>query len=554
MTKSSVHISLIILLGLALLLPGTATLPLVDRDEPRFAQATVEMIERPDWIIPYFNGEYRFDKPVLTYWLMRIGYAIFGIGELGARTHSIVCTILIALAVFWAGRRWFSDQVGFGAAFGLLTSLQFILNGRSCIADMPMVLAVAVAQICLFELLAGSDEAKHPGWMLTLYFALGLGFLTKGPIAILVPALTVILFRFLFWRKPLPWRNLRLHIGLPIVLLIVAAWGVPALLKTQGLFWDVGMGKHVVKRGVEIFNARRYIPVFYLVTIFLSLFPWIAFAGNGWYILRRRWNRKNAFLLSWFVAPYLIFTFYATQLPHYVMPGFAAFFLIMAQVLEMPVEPRRWTKHWHRIVLAAAVVVICVVLLWLLLIPFQSAVADLRWCLWGMIGILSGLVTMAVLFHLGGKRWMWLSVVIVAVGLMALGTGMRRVSPAVQLVPLFEAMPAESEYMGYRFTEGTLVFYSNRRWVMTGNIDETRQFFSRSGPRMVVCLKTEKKLDRYLKWQWHKWRGQSIPMKTRDYSDKIDTFDTAGYHFKEIQGLNLGRFTWVTLSVYYRTV
>ena len=552
MTKNSIQIGIIIVLGLALLLPGTATLPLVDRDEPRFAQATVEMIERPDWIVPYFNGEYRFDKPVLTYWLMRIGYALFGVSELGARMHSIVCTILIALVVFWAGRRWFSDAVGFGAAFGLLTSLQFILNGRSCIADMPMVLAVAVAQICLFELLAGNGETKHTGWMLTLYIALGLGFLTKGPIAILVPALSTILFRFLFWRKPLPWKNLQLHFGIPIVVIIVAAWGIPALLKTQGLFWDVGMGKHVVKRGVEIFNARRYIPVFYLITIFLSLFPWIAFAGKGWYVLRRRWEKKNAFLLSWFVAPYLIFTFYATQLPHYVMPGFAAFFLIMAQILEMQIEAKTWTKHWFRIVLAVPIVVICALLLWLLMVPFQTAVADLRWILWGIIGILSGLTTMAIIFHFGGKRWMWVAVVIIGVGLMSLGTGMRRVSPAVQLVPLFKVMPAETAYMGYRFTEGTLVFYSNRRWVMTGNLDKTRRFFSQSGPRMVVCLKTEKKLDRYLKWQWQKWRGQSIPMKTRDYSDKIDTFDTAGYRFKEIQGLNLGRFTWVTLAVYYR--
>ena len=428
MTKQSVQIGIIILLGLALLLPGTATMPLVDRDEPRFAQATVEMIERPDWIVPYFNGEYRFDKPVLTYWLMRFGYAVFGVSELGARMHSIVCTILIALAVFWAGRRWFTGTVGFGAAFGLLTSLQFILNGRSCIADMPMVLAVTVAQICLFELLVDTDEAKHSGWMWTLYVSLGLGFLAKGPIAILVPLLSTLLFRFLLWRKPLPWKNLQLHIGLLIVLVIIAAWGIPALLKTRGLFWDVGMGKHVVKRGVEIFNARRYIPVFYLVTIFLSLFPWIAFAGNGWYVLRQRWDQKNAFLLSWFVAPYLIFTFYATQLPHYVMPGFAAFFLIMAQVLETPLQPRNWTRHWFRIVLAVAIAVICAVLFWLLFVPFQASAADLRWSLWGVIGIFSGLVTMAVLFRFGGKAWLWLAVVMVGVGLMSLGTGRRRVS------------------------------------------------------------------------------------------------------------------------------
>ena len=73
------------LLTLAMLLPGTGTLPLIDRDEPRFAQATVEMIARHDWIVPTFNGNDRFDKPILTYWLMRAGYAVCGVGEWGAR-------------------------------------------------------------------------------------------------------------------------------------------------------------------------------------------------------------------------------------------------------------------------------------------------------------------------------------------------------------------------------------------------------------------------------------------------------------------------------------
>jgi 4-amino-4-deoxy-L-arabinose transferase-like glycosyltransferase len=551
-STSLIQAGLILLLGLALLLPGTAKSPLVDRDEPRFAQATVEMIERSEWIIPYFNGNYRFDKPVLTYWLMRLSYWLLGKNELGARLHSIVSTILIGLVVFWAGRRWFSARTGFAAAVGLLTCLQFIVNGRSCVADMPMVLAVAVSQICLYELLCRSNTSTTIGWMVTLYVSLGLGFLAKGPIAVLVPALSAVLFRFVFWRHRLPWRNLKLHIGIPLMFVIVASWGVPALLKTQGLFWKVGMNEHVVRRGVEAFHGRLYSPLYYLFTSLLSLFPWVAFAGHGWYVLRRRWQSENAFLAAWFVAPYLIFSFYATQLPHYVMPGFAAFFLIMAQSIEMPDDRRRWVRWWFWIVTAVPAIAVVALLSWLLFVHFPGPLVRLRLCLWGCVGILTGLITIAVLFRHHRWKWLWISVLIIGVGLHGLGTGLRRVSPALQMVPLFEAMPSRTQCLAYRFTEGTLVFYANQRWEMTEDLQRVKRFLEGSAPRLVVFLETEKKLDRYLKWQWNQWMGQPTPLEYEDYTSEVKGLGTSGYASETIHGLNLGSSTWVTIRVFYR--
>ena len=90
---------LLVLLVLAVYLPGTAQLPLVDRDEPRFATAAREMMERHDWIKPTFNGVDRFDKPALVYWLMHAGYATVGINELGARLPAVACLLALVLLV-----------------------------------------------------------------------------------------------------------------------------------------------------------------------------------------------------------------------------------------------------------------------------------------------------------------------------------------------------------------------------------------------------------------------------------------------------------------------
>ena len=101
---------LLLVLALMLYLPGTATIPLMDRDEPRFAHATVEMMERDSWAIPYFNGAYRFDKPPLTYWWMRLHYALLGVNELSARLHSLLAVYGVALVVAGMARKLTKDS------------------------------------------------------------------------------------------------------------------------------------------------------------------------------------------------------------------------------------------------------------------------------------------------------------------------------------------------------------------------------------------------------------------------------------------------------------
>ncbi|WP_075089719.1 hypothetical protein [Verrucomicrobium spinosum] len=83
-----------------------------------------------------------------------------------------------------------------------------------------------------------------------------------------------------------------------MTLVIVSAWGIPALMQTHGLFWKVGMGEHVVKRGTQAFNGRVILPFYYFATAFLSLLPWIAFLPLVWKHLRASWNAQTALLLA----------------------------------------------------------------------------------------------------------------------------------------------------------------------------------------------------------------------------------------------------------------
>ena len=140
---------LILLIGVAALyLPGLGTLPMMDRDEPRFAHATVEMLQRGSWAVPYFNDEYRFDKPPLTYWWMALNYTLFGINEGAARLHTVIATWLVALVITSTAARWLNRRAGLVAGIAWLTTTQVFIHGRLSVADMPMVLCIVFQCSC----------------------------------------------------------------------------------------------------------------------------------------------------------------------------------------------------------------------------------------------------------------------------------------------------------------------------------------------------------------------------------------------------------------------
>ena len=202
---------IVIFLGCLLLhVAGTWSLPLIDRDEPRFAEASREMRERGDYVVPYFNNQFRFDKPPLTYWFQIASYRTFGENDFAARFPTAVAAALVALVLFAWGKRVRDERVGWWAAIIFTLSLQTFIHGKAAVADMWLVLFVTLAHRAGWELLdfnaqrptvrAGlanntehrTSNAEHRTnfWWMTFYVSLALAFLAKGPIG-WTPLLTV---------------------------------------------------------------------------------------------------------------------------------------------------------------------------------------------------------------------------------------------------------------------------------------------------------------------------------------------------------------------------
>jgi 4-amino-4-deoxy-L-arabinose transferase-like glycosyltransferase len=323
---------------------GTWSLPLIDRDEPRFAEASREMRERRDWVVPFFNGHYRFDKPPLTYWAQVGSYNIFGENDFAARFPSAIAAALTSLAIFAWGSRIATERSGWWAAVVFALSLQTFVHAKAAVADMWLVLFVTTAHWSGWELLHESKRrtpnAQRPTpncWWLTFYLSLAFGFLAKGPIAF-TPLLTLAVIRFAVPDLQLASR-FKFGFGILLTLGIVALWGVPALTQTHGDFFRVGIGRHVVARsfgameGHGLRGLLGYVALlpFYCVTIFVSFFPWSIKLPS---IAKQLWRNRDEldnYLVAGAAIIYVIFSLVTTKLPHYTLPAFPLLALLFAR-------------------------------------------------------------------------------------------------------------------------------------------------------------------------------------------------------------------------------
>ncbi|NJK92378.1 MAG: glycosyltransferase family 39 protein [Blastochloris sp.] len=504
---------------------------LIDRDEPRFAQATVEMMDSGSWVIPTFNGAYRFDKPPLTYWLMRGGYALFGISELGARLHSIVFAVGTALLLLAMGREFLSLKAGFYAALAWLTCLQVSIHGRLSLADMPMIFFVCLAQWMILRLLSRKEFKPWSSSYWILYASLTLGFLAKGPIAWVVPLITVLLWWLFSGRQPLALRRLQLPSGLLLCLLGLSLWGLPALLQTQGAYWDSGMGDHVIKRGATALNGRIPLPFYYFISCWISLFPWCGLLIPLTPLLRKTKDPVLLFALAWCLAPVLIFTFYATQLPHYILPGFPGFFLLVGWFLAQKLE-----SVWLSRLALGLFSLVTLAALFLLTKPMGLLLAGV---LLALLCLLAGMCLVALAFPHRLSLRLPAGLALIVIGGFLLGSSFRPLSPIVALKPVFEKINPASPVkpLSMKFHEPGLVFYSGQAWDLVADDAFLRERGPQEQAPLFLLPALEIRTDQLLR--------DSLPAVPEP-----TLFDD--YQHRRVVGVNFARASWVVLDAYWR--
>ncbi|WP_201265630.1 glycosyltransferase family 39 protein [Mariprofundus sp. EBB-1] len=317
-----------------------------DVDEPNNAVCAREMLLAGNWWVPMFNGDYRFDKPILIYWLMMPIDALFGVNEWSARLPSALSLTGLVLVVWGMTRRLMrvfdadankSERAALMAAGLFATALHMIVIARAAVPDPLLMLALGIAlPALLIVYLEGKKKtpAKIPGMLVLAFVAIGFGTLAKGPIAGLMPLLIVAAFLTLMqdWKS---WHLFHPFKGAAIALAIALPWYIAVGVLTDGVWLEGFLFHHNLDRFTDPLQGHRGFPGLYVISILVGWFPWSGLLAamlwfGSWRLQALREEPVRLFMLCWIGAYILFFSVARTQLPNYVLPVFPAAAILMA--------------------------------------------------------------------------------------------------------------------------------------------------------------------------------------------------------------------------------
>ncbi len=303
-----------------------------DVDEANNAVCAHEMLAAGNWWVPVFNGGLRFDKPILLYWLMMPLFHVFGVHEWTARLPSAVAITALVMVVFYFGRRMADVRTGLIAALLLVSSLHMVVIARAATPDPLLILCVGfalVAFLCFY--LEGLNNRRL---LMAAYAALGFGVLAKGPVAILLPALVMLVFLLMMGQRE-HIGKFRPLTGLCVILLVALPWYITVGVLTDGVWLKGFLLHHNIDRFMEPLQGHHGFPGFYILAFLIGWFPWSGLLTattifGPWRMAALRKDPTRLFLLCWIGVFLVFFTLASTQLPNYTLPAFPAAALLMA--------------------------------------------------------------------------------------------------------------------------------------------------------------------------------------------------------------------------------
>jgi 4-amino-4-deoxy-L-arabinose transferase-like glycosyltransferase len=327
------------------LLPSLGAAPL-ERAEIYFMDVARAMVETGDWLVPRYQGQEFFDKPALTYWLMAAAFRGLGFTLGAGRVVSALAALGAIAATAWLGRRLLGPRAAVLGALAFGTTLLVLSFGRVAMSDMLLTLwcTLAVAIAVSATDARGATSAR----MAALGATLGLGFLTKGPVAVVLAGLglALLIVRGVDGR--------RLKAGGRGAAVAAAAFAAVGLGWFAAVTWHLGPGPlqyFFFRENLQRFAGGTYdtarSPLFYVWTYFAAGLPWsLLFPVAAW-----RGARRCSFLLLWMVLMAVPLSLSRGKIDYYLLPLLPAASLVIGAHLAMPWD--RTSRAWARAALIA---------------------------------------------------------------------------------------------------------------------------------------------------------------------------------------------------------
>ncbi len=510
----------ILLLAALLFFTHLGAVGLFDADEPAYAVAAREMRETGDWVTPTFNGQPRFDKPVLFYYLIALAYAVFGVNEFAVRCWSAVAGLLLAGLIWDVGRRRMASRGGTAALLFLTNPLTWLL-GRAGVTDMLLALCLTSCLACVYAVLTAEGEGGRRHAWLGAAASSALAVLIKGPVGLVLPVLILLIYGAFAGRLRRALRGPGVLPATGLFLAAVLPWYLSVLQANGWAFVDAFIIKHHLVRYAGEVSGHGAPVWFYVPAVLVGFFPWSAFLPGA--LVRAVRRRREAgepgasgekeqdaggdwlwYCAVWFGVTFLFFSGAHTKLPSYLLPAFPPMAFLVAGWLEDGAVPRRAWRCGAAILgaMGLALAAGSAAVPWILraAAPRVPALAAAPYTGWvhGLLAVLFAAGTAAGVVAAWGARRR------VAVGALA-GMMLLLAAALVQwVVPLAHAVlqgPLETLVLAmrerlrpgdtvvvYGFNAPSVVFYAGRRVVKVERGDREGLRRELSPPRRAFAL------------------------------------------------------------------
>ncbi|MBI2246597.1 MAG: glycosyltransferase family 39 protein [Armatimonadetes bacterium] len=288
-----------------------------DQDEAKYAHIARQIVQTGDPLTMHYNGGTWFVHPPLYLWLVAATGRLFGFTEFTARIWSAIFGMIGIYATYLLGRLFFTTRAAVLGAVVLMTMLEYFVMSRLAIFDVPLV---AFMLLATYMFMRGIQEDRGSHFVWASLWA-GLGTLTKGPIALILPAMALVVF-FGLRRRPFPWRRIPWIAAGAIYLLVGLSWYLVQWRIHGRGFMATAVGYYLLNRFFGVVESQSG-PWWYYAPVFgIGAIPWTAFLVAMVPYLSRRWKEHDGslFVLVWCAVTVGFYTMAGTKLPNYVLP------------------------------------------------------------------------------------------------------------------------------------------------------------------------------------------------------------------------------------------
>jgi len=316
-----------------------------DPDEAHYAQTSREMASTGDWWAPYYNEQPFFDKPALFHQLQGAAMTVFSHAEFASRIVAALAALALVGITVWFGTTMVSADVGIVAGLMLAASPGIFALARYAILDTVFTMFMFGGAACL--VVAALGDRPRLQWL--GYVALALGVLTKGPVALVLCGLTLLISigASLELRRRL--LRLRWVAGLAVVVALAAPWFVYMYLR----FGQDFVNSYILDENFRLFVGSRFGDQpgfwFYFRILAAGLLPWTGLLAGRLFddvrtVMRReRLDGVEALLWAWTITVVGFFSMSTFRLDHYIFPAAPALCLLCARGWS-DVRANQWAR------------------------------------------------------------------------------------------------------------------------------------------------------------------------------------------------------------------